>query len=201
MTIRTDLCPDCGHWLHQPQRCQWYDCGCLPLTADQATRSPDSPDPTTATGQRELVAQWMIRHGYSTGHGDTLTDLLEELATQLPRSPDSPDPTGGHRHGPDEFICDDGDCPRRSPDSPDPWSDLDSLLDSIQRIATRRMDERASHSDEMAAIAYALKPARRIVLEALRRSSDSVRTPDLDVRSLKFREAVPQHEEPTHGRT
>jgi hypothetical protein len=28
---------------------------------------------------REAVAQWMIAHGYPTGHGDTLDDLLREL--------------------------------------------------------------------------------------------------------------------------
>jgi hypothetical protein len=32
---------------------------------------------------REIVAAWMIKHGFATGHGDTLTDLLEELSWQV----------------------------------------------------------------------------------------------------------------------
>ena len=36
----------------------------------------------TATEGREAVARWMIEHGYATGHGDTLDDLLTELAPQ-----------------------------------------------------------------------------------------------------------------------
>lgn len=27
----------------------------------------------------QAVAEWMIQHGYATGHGDTLDDLLTEL--------------------------------------------------------------------------------------------------------------------------
>ena len=32
---------------------------------------------------REAVAAWMIEHGYATGHGDTLDDLLKELIEQV----------------------------------------------------------------------------------------------------------------------
>lgn len=32
---------------------------------------------------REAVAQWMIKRGYATGHGDTIEDLLAELEGQL----------------------------------------------------------------------------------------------------------------------
>lgn len=32
---------------------------------------------------RELLAQWMIRHGFATGHGDTVADLLKELSWQI----------------------------------------------------------------------------------------------------------------------
>jgi len=41
----------------------------------------------TAEGQamsdKEKVAQWMIQHGYATGHGDTIEDLLNELSWQI----------------------------------------------------------------------------------------------------------------------
>ena len=33
--------------------------------------------------EREKVAQWMMRQGYSTGHGDTVEDLLKELEWQI----------------------------------------------------------------------------------------------------------------------
>jgi hypothetical protein len=33
--------------------------------------------------QREKVARWMIANGYSTGHGEKITDLLEELKWQI----------------------------------------------------------------------------------------------------------------------
>ena len=32
---------------------------------------------------KEKVAQWMIRQGYATGHGDTVEDLLKELEWQI----------------------------------------------------------------------------------------------------------------------
>jgi hypothetical protein len=32
---------------------------------------------------REKVAGWMVSHGFSTGHGDTLDDLLAELGGQV----------------------------------------------------------------------------------------------------------------------
>lgn len=35
---------------------------------------------------RERVARWMIQHGYSTGHGDSIEDLLEELEWQIRES-------------------------------------------------------------------------------------------------------------------
>lgn len=31
----------------------------------------------------EKLAQWMIRNGYATGHGDTIEDLLQELEWQV----------------------------------------------------------------------------------------------------------------------
>ena len=34
----------------------------------------------------EAVAQWMIEHGYATGHGDTLDDLLTELVGRVRKS-------------------------------------------------------------------------------------------------------------------
>lgn len=32
---------------------------------------------------KEILAQWMMRHEYATGHGDTIEDLLEELKWQI----------------------------------------------------------------------------------------------------------------------
>jgi hypothetical protein len=32
---------------------------------------------------REVLAAWMIEHSFSTGHGDTMDDLLRELAWQV----------------------------------------------------------------------------------------------------------------------
>lgn len=31
----------------------------------------------------ETLANWMIHHGYATGHGDTVADLLKELEWQI----------------------------------------------------------------------------------------------------------------------
>ena len=36
-----------------------------------------------AAVEREKIAQWMIERGYATGHGDTVEDLLKELAWQI----------------------------------------------------------------------------------------------------------------------
>jgi hypothetical protein len=33
--------------------------------------------------EREKVAQWMMRQGYATGHGDTVEDRLKELEWQI----------------------------------------------------------------------------------------------------------------------
>ena len=33
--------------------------------------------------EKEIVASWMRRHEYATGHGDTIEDLLEELKWQI----------------------------------------------------------------------------------------------------------------------
>jgi len=35
-----------------------------------------------AATEREKLAHWMIEHGYATGHGDTIEDLLTELGWQ-----------------------------------------------------------------------------------------------------------------------
>jgi len=36
-----------------------------------------------AAHEREKVARWMNEHGYATGHGDTIEDLLKELDWQI----------------------------------------------------------------------------------------------------------------------
>lgn len=33
--------------------------------------------------EREKIAAWMVKRGYSTGHGDTIEDLLAELEWQI----------------------------------------------------------------------------------------------------------------------
>jgi hypothetical protein len=35
------------------------------------------------TDNKEVFAEWMRRHEYATGHGDTIEDLLEELKWQI----------------------------------------------------------------------------------------------------------------------
>jgi len=32
---------------------------------------------------KETLAHWMIEHGFATGHGDTIEDLLYELGWQI----------------------------------------------------------------------------------------------------------------------
>ena len=32
---------------------------------------------------KEKLAQWMMKQGYATGHGDTIEDLLHELEWQI----------------------------------------------------------------------------------------------------------------------
>ena len=36
-----------------------------------------------AAAERNKLAAWMIERGYSTGHGDTVEDLLKELEWQI----------------------------------------------------------------------------------------------------------------------
>ena len=36
-----------------------------------------------AATERNKLAAWMIKHGYATGHGDTIEDLLKELEWQI----------------------------------------------------------------------------------------------------------------------
>ena len=35
------------------------------------------------TDDKEVFAEWMMRSGYATGHGETMADLLEELDWQI----------------------------------------------------------------------------------------------------------------------
>jgi len=36
-----------------------------------------------AAAERNKLAAWMIKHGYATGHGDSIEKLLEELEWQI----------------------------------------------------------------------------------------------------------------------
>lgn len=42
-----------------------------------------TPEQERGTEVRENLAAWMILHGFSTGHGDTIEDLITELLPQL----------------------------------------------------------------------------------------------------------------------
>jgi hypothetical protein len=39
---------------------------------------------------RETLASWMLQHGFATGHGDTLDDLLTELGGQIQKHSGEP---------------------------------------------------------------------------------------------------------------
>ena len=61
--------------------------------ADQpSTRHQDKPAwqplyaSLIASDGREVLAAWMTRQGYATGHGDTIEDLLAELDWQIAQS-------------------------------------------------------------------------------------------------------------------
>jgi hypothetical protein len=41
------------------------------------------PKQSTTVAEREKVAKWMVKHGYATGHGDTIEDLLAQLDWQI----------------------------------------------------------------------------------------------------------------------
>ena len=43
-----------------------------------------------SAAEREKVAKWMMQEGYTTGHGDSIEDLLQELEWQI-RERESPD--------------------------------------------------------------------------------------------------------------
>jgi len=36
-----------------------------------------------AENEREAVANWLMRKGFATGHGDTIVDMLDELEWQV----------------------------------------------------------------------------------------------------------------------
>jgi hypothetical protein len=37
----------------------------------------------TERQQREYLADWMIKQGFTTGHGESIEDLLRELSWQI----------------------------------------------------------------------------------------------------------------------
>ena len=48
---------------------------------------------------KEKLAQWMIKKGLATGHGDTIEDLLQELEWQI-----------AEKQEPVTFVCSTGFC-------------------------------------------------------------------------------------------
>ena len=51
----------------------------------QAMASPDWQEVAKGLGtsDKERLAIWMIEHGFATGHGDNMDDLLKELTWQI----------------------------------------------------------------------------------------------------------------------
>lgn len=72
-----------AHWRDAKRlnRNLWKDVGNAVLA--EARRVAIIPAVCTHVNGREAVAQWMIAHGYATGHGDTTADLLGELVPQI----------------------------------------------------------------------------------------------------------------------
>jgi len=46
----------------------------------QAGSAGSIPD---VSSEKELLACWMIEHGFATGHGDSVADLLSEMSWQV----------------------------------------------------------------------------------------------------------------------
>jgi Protein of unknown function (DUF551) len=54
----------------------------------------------------EEVALWMIEHGYATGHGDTIADMLGELEAQAKEPPKWQPIVTAPKDGKDILACD-----------------------------------------------------------------------------------------------
>ena len=63
------MAKECGDW--SGQTIEMNDVG-LEMFANRV-----------AAAERNKVAQWMIARSYATGHGDTVEDLLKELAQSV----------------------------------------------------------------------------------------------------------------------
>lgn len=57
------------------------------------------------TNIRESFAKEMLAHGFSTGHGDTVEDLLHELWDQIERTCNEPNPDSPTRFPPGNPAC------------------------------------------------------------------------------------------------
>jgi hypothetical protein len=53
------------------------------VSYEPAINTTEGPVTQVNVTAKEIVAQWMITHGFATGHGDTLEDLLRELSWQI----------------------------------------------------------------------------------------------------------------------
>jgi hypothetical protein len=60
-----------GHDLDEEWMVTWF--------ANALMRGFDEHAARSSHGAREFVAEWMIKRGYATGHGDSIGDLLTEL--------------------------------------------------------------------------------------------------------------------------
>lgn len=56
------------------------------LTSDERIAAVERFAAAVAAAEREKVARWQIGSGYTTGHGETIEDLLVELEWQVRES-------------------------------------------------------------------------------------------------------------------
>lgn len=81
VTGRTDLCPDCGHHLHRPKSCAWYDCPCAAAPAGPT-------EPGTVERYRELWRKEAEKHRRCQ---DRLRDAANPAPAGLDYAPPLPE--------------------------------------------------------------------------------------------------------------
>ena len=72
--------------LQSDNKCEWCNAtGVLSRWTGEGWDDESCPECSGATevNDRECLAVWMTEHGFTTGHGDTVADLLKELSWQV----------------------------------------------------------------------------------------------------------------------